>query len=102
MIRRPPRSTLFPYTTLFRSFPPALESIVMRCLEKHPGDRYQSSYDLADDLESFLRDERLHSGPVRTPPFPDLPAPGGGGRRRPELVSEAEVRRGDDELDFDS
>src|SRR5689334_24430387 len=22
MIRRPPRSTLFPYTTLFRSFPP--------------------------------------------------------------------------------
>src|SRR2546423_8951542 len=23
MIRRPPRSTLFPYTTLFRSFPPA-------------------------------------------------------------------------------
>src|SRR2546426_2680676 len=24
MIRRPPRSTLFPYTTLFRSFPEAL------------------------------------------------------------------------------
>src|SRR2546422_2005821 len=24
MIRRPPRSTLFPYTTLFRSTPPAL------------------------------------------------------------------------------
>src|SRR3712207_7831408 len=24
MIRRPPRSTLFPYTTLFRSFGPAL------------------------------------------------------------------------------
>src|SRR2546422_6023528 len=23
MIRRPPRSTLFPYTTLFRSWPPA-------------------------------------------------------------------------------
>src|SRR2546430_12631139 len=32
MIRRPPRSTLFPYTTLFRSssliFPPALEESV--------------------------------------------------------------------------
>src|SRR6266550_6820640 len=26
MIRRPPRSTLFPYTTLFRSTPPALTS----------------------------------------------------------------------------
>src|SRR3712207_9226595 len=25
MIRRPPRSTLFPYTTLFRSCPPAAE-----------------------------------------------------------------------------
>src|SRR3712207_8723006 len=24
MIRRPPRSTLFPYTTLFRSWPPAV------------------------------------------------------------------------------
>src|SRR2546430_4350033 len=26
MIRRPPRSTLFPYTTLFRSWPKALET----------------------------------------------------------------------------
>src|SRR3712207_9007817 len=26
MIRRPPRSTLFPYTTLFRSYPPFLVS----------------------------------------------------------------------------
>src|SRR5947209_15047787 len=26
MIRRPPRSTLFPYTTLFRSRPPSRES----------------------------------------------------------------------------
>src|SRR5438132_9377560 len=25
MIRRPPRSTLFPYTTLFRSIPPTLK-----------------------------------------------------------------------------
>src|SRR5256885_7773016 len=27
MIRRPPRSTLFPYTTLFRSLDPAVEEI---------------------------------------------------------------------------
>src|SRR5438045_6037743 len=26
MLRRPPRSTLFPYTTLFRSLPPSLQS----------------------------------------------------------------------------
>src|SRR2546425_8635612 len=31
MIRRPPRSTLFPYTTLFRS--------LQRVQRRHPGDR---------------------------------------------------------------
>src|SRR2546430_7177515 len=31
MIRRPPRSTLFPYTTLFRSFQPGMtEAVVSR------------------------------------------------------------------------
>src|SRR6267143_4516953 len=43
MIRRPPRSTLFPYTTLFRS-PPSLRQPggagrVPRALEPHGGDR---------------------------------------------------------------
>src|SRR3712207_8950771 len=28
MIRRPPRSTLFPYTTLFRSFTPLVETLL--------------------------------------------------------------------------
>src|SRR5256885_3396901 len=35
MIRRPPRSTLFPYTTLFRSFPPrtyVIEIVSPGCL----------------------------------------------------------------------
>src|SRR2546430_8516233 len=32
MIRRPPRSTLFPYTTLFRSRPPTEES---KCVTPH-------------------------------------------------------------------
>src|SRR2546426_9308275 len=34
MIRRPPRSTLFPYTTLFRSYAP-----VVRALVRAPGSR---------------------------------------------------------------
>src|SRR5258708_31286126 len=36
MIRRPPRSTLFPYTTLFRSWPAdaAGESIHLSCLRR--------------------------------------------------------------------
>ena len=74
------------------TFPPALESIVMRALEKHPDDRYQSAYDLADDLESFLRDEKLHSGPVRIARYLDMLAIAAGGARRPELISEAEAR----------
>jgi len=90
-----------PPTFVRRNYPPALESIVMRALEKHADDRYQSAYDLADDLESFLRDERLHSGPVRIARYLDQLTGAAGGARRPELISEAEARRDGDELDFD-
>src|SRR2546425_10899900 len=52
MIRRPPRSTLFPYTTLFRS-------IVARCLERRQAE-----------LAELERDP----GPLErvTPPFPRM------------------------------
>src|SRR2546430_5687060 len=32
MIRRPPRSTLFPYTTLFRSTPTNSSPVVLNCM----------------------------------------------------------------------
>src|SRR3712207_7051688 len=32
MIRRPPRSTLFPYTTLFRSWRPFQMGFILQCL----------------------------------------------------------------------
>src|SRR3712207_7672880 len=35
MIRRPPRSTLFPYTTLFRSEPPAARAAAQACGGAH-------------------------------------------------------------------
>src|SRR5256885_11255173 len=35
MIRRPPRSTLFPYTTLFRSIPPQARQIKLRLPPPH-------------------------------------------------------------------
>src|SRR3989442_11681094 len=35
MIRRPPRSTLFPYTTLFRSFSDAIIHLVSSQLQYH-------------------------------------------------------------------
>src|SRR5256885_13096752 len=46
MIRRPPRSTLFPYTTLFRSLPPpdgrvfAGADAVPELLQRLPGKRW--------------------------------------------------------------
>src|SRR2546422_10998984 len=37
MIRRPPRSTLFPYTTLFRSYRSALKTLPVRLLDASNG-----------------------------------------------------------------
>src|SRR5258708_25113544 len=44
MIRRPPRSTLFPYTTLFRSLPGSLDLVPSYVLAKRQvdGSRCQS------------------------------------------------------------
>src|SRR2546430_2929247 len=36
MIRRPPRSTLFPYTTLFRSFAPVASQVVTAAVQTTP------------------------------------------------------------------
>src|SRR5688572_31686518 len=50
MIRRPPRSTLFPYTTLFRSHRPSIGS-------RLPGDRGEG--------RALLQQLPAHSGPLR-------------------------------------
>src|SRR3712207_9042450 len=67
MIRRPPRSTLFPYTTLFRSHvgPRAVE---IGDLLADPCDDRQAQLArvLGDDRRAELDDERGH-GPPRYP-----------------------------------
>src|SRR3712207_7826848 len=65
MIRRPPRSTLFPYTTLFRSTraPPRAAAPAPRRTHPH-GHPYH------------------HLWPHRPPTPPSRPVPGGGHRRR--------------------
>src|SRR5256886_14270786 len=61
MIRRPPRSTLFPYTTLFRSVAPPLEEQVLPVLP----ERLVGVHAGAVVLEERLRHERR-----RLPPLP--------------------------------
>ena len=91
-----------PPTFARRQYPGPLEAIVMRTLERHTADRYQSAYDLADDLQEFLHGAGKSSGPVHIARYLDELAQAGGGRRRPELISEAEMVGDDEELDFDS
>jgi serine/threonine protein kinase len=43
-----------PPTYVNRAFPPALELIVMKSLEKNPAHRYQSAGELFQDLEGYL------------------------------------------------
>src|SRR2546426_2538097 len=52
MIRRPPRSTLFPYTTLFRS-------LVMRALRARERDRHLGDAVLEVQLERNQREAAL-------------------------------------------
>src|SRR3712207_126736 len=49
MIRRPPRSTLFPYTTLFRSWRPFQMGFILQCLASVADARHPDR-DLADLL----------------------------------------------------
>src|SRR5215216_7597905 len=50
MIRRPPRSTLFPYTTLFRSVPLHQRRCLVR--ERRPADRLHRSEEHTSELQS--------------------------------------------------
>src|SRR5256885_10047535 len=63
MIRRPPRSTLFPYTTLFRSELEARAVAVAayREGERHP-ERHPSTVDALDLTGPGRRRERVEDG----------------------------------------
>src|SRR2546426_10258233 len=70
MIRRPPRSTLFPYTTLFRSWVPRQERRQMRGHADRPHAGPPAS---VRDTEGFVQVEVAHVGAdVPRPAQPDL------------------------------
>ena len=48
-----------------------------------------------------MRDSRHHSGPVRIARYLDELTHAAGGQRRPELISEQELGRADEELELD-
>src|SRR3712207_7431033 len=75
MIRRPPRSTLFPYTTLFRS-----DGVGERC--RQDGERGRREQRAEDALQPACGDEQVE-------------ALGGaaGGRRSEEHTSELQSRQ---------
>src|SRR5256885_13123998 len=60
MIRRPPRSTLFPYTTLFRSFPPRVRRRALGQLRAAPrrARRPDRGARSRDDEEAAARDRK--------------------------------------------
>lgn len=59
-------------TTTTRQVPPALERIVRHCLEKNPGERFQSARDLAFNLEALtsasgiVNEVQLHAAGERS------------------------------------
>src|SRR5256885_10082766 len=49
MIRRPPRSTLFPYTTLFRSITRHRQTLAMQWRGKHVGPSFHEQFDRSEE-----------------------------------------------------
>ena len=62
VMKRIVNESVAPPTAIRRDYPPALELIVMRALEKRPEDRYQSAEEMRHDLEEFLDDSGLRTG----------------------------------------
>src|SRR2546430_11708218 len=88
MIRRPPRSTLFPYTTLFRSRFLRVRAEGAACHGGPRGSAARSREDVLENCDSALqllhrdherREQAKHPPPPPAPPPAPRPRP----RRRP-------------------
>src|SRR2546427_4105243 len=70
MIRRPPRSTLFPYTTLFRSSPAVMEAqgsqLTNKYAEGYPGKRYYGGCENVDVVEQLAIRSEEHTSELQS------------------------------------
>src|SRR3712207_9578356 len=104
MIRRPPRSTLFPYTTLFRSAGTSSRSSKL----VHGGLRYLQNFDLGLVREALLeRQLMVRLAPHLVRPLPLVIAAFGGARpdrmagmglNLYDVMSVDKLRRGEAEI----
>src|SRR2546427_7181179 len=62
MIRRPPRSTLFPYTTLFRS---TVNERIRAVLEAAQGERAKIEEKSEDQIDKILQPDELPPGVIQ-------------------------------------
>src|SRR5256885_6914288 len=64
MIRRPPRSTLFPYTTLFRSFP---NQVAHPCAETMEKGRTDDLFAARDQRSTMCCRSEEHTSELQSP-----------------------------------
>jgi serine/threonine-protein kinase len=106
VMRRIVDENITPPTAIRRDYPPALELIVMRALEKRPEDRYQSAEAMRHELEEFLDDSGLRTGNRRVSLymnelFPSATGRSAGAGGRGALPEPHQGPAGAEELDFD-
>jgi serine/threonine protein kinase len=76
VMRRIVEELIPPPTYVRRDYPPALELIVMKALERRPSDRHQSAAELQHELNEFMEEAGLKSGSRRLSEYmKDLFAP---------------------------
>jgi serine/threonine protein kinase len=99
VLERLARAEVPPPTFVDNDYPGHLEGVVMKALELHPSERYQSCYQLADELARYLVAAEVPVGEVEVARYLDSLAQAHGELSRPEL--EVESTAAGDELDFD-